>query len=386
MKISEIHKIIAKFLNKEASSQELEILNIWLKNKKNIAVFNRFVKVEYLTKACMNNYDLQEARKNIDKKLKEVKKVRRITIYKKVAIAASFILLIALGVKQNFKTEPEVVNTKTIIDVGSSKAILTLENGNQVSLEKGKAFKTDKVDSNGEELFYSSKSNKTEKTTQISYNYLAIPRGGKFFIKLEDGTKVWLNSESKIKYPTKFNKGETRLVELLYGEAYFEVSPSTKHNGDNFKVITKNQEISVLGTEFNVKAYNNENEIATTLVDGSVLVNNGAVKKTLKPNQQSIISIGSINEIKVLEVDATQEISWVKGMFTFNEESLGQMMQVLSRWYNVEVIFEIAERKNYVFTGILERTKSIEDILKLIQATSEEDIEFEINQKIIIVK
>ncbi|WP_308991098.1 FecR domain-containing protein [Mariniflexile litorale] len=387
MKKSKARKIIVKFLNKEAASHELDKLNKWLKNKKNQTDFNHFVKAEYLTIACMSDYDLQEAKKNIYRKLKKVEKTRRIVIYKKIAVAASFTLLFTLGLIQINKKEKGIIQTETI-EIGSSKAILTLENGNQVSLEKGKLYANEKVNSNGEELLYiaSVGSQTKDNNEEPSYNYLAIPRGGKFFIKLVDGTKVWLNSESKIKYPTRFIKGETRMVELLYGEAYFEVSPSTKHNGDAFKVITKNQEVNVLGTEFNIKAYSDEDEIATTLVNGSVEINNGKVKKTIKPNQQSVLNSKNPSLIKIVEIDAAQETSWVKDVFSFNEETLGEMMQVLSRWYNVDVVFETAERKNYVFTGVLERTKSIHDILKLIEGTSEEDIKFEINQKIIIVK
>lgn len=385
MKKSKAHKIIVKFLNKEAASHELDKLNKWLKNKKNQTDFNHFVKAEYLTIACMSDYDLQEAKKNIYKKLEKVKKTHRIAIYKRIAVAASFALLFTLGLIEINKKEKGIVQPVTI-EIGSSKAILTLENGNQVSLEKGKLYTNEKVNSNGEELIYAETSQTKDNQEVPSYNYLAIPRGGKFFVKLVDGTKVWLNSESKIKYPTKFIKGEIRVVELLYGEAYFEVSPSTKHKGDAFKVITKTQEINVLGTEFNIKAYSNEDEIATTLVNGSVEINNGKIKKTIKPNQQSVINSKNPDLIKILEIDATQETSWVKGFFSFNEETLEEMMQVLSRWYNVDVVFETAERKNYVFTGVLERTKSINDVLKLIEGTSEEDIKFEINQKIIIIK
>lgn len=386
MKKSKAHKIIVKFLNKEAASHELDQLNNWLENKKNQTDFNHFVKAEYLTIASMSDYDLQKAKKNIYKKLEKVKKTHRIAIYKRIAVAASFALLFTWGLIEINKKEKGVIQTETI-EIGSSKAILTLENGNQVSLEKGKSYTNGKVNSNGEELLYTATSQTKDNQEVVpSYNYLAIPRGGKFFIRLVDGTKVWLNSESKIKYPTRFIKGETRIVELLYGEAYFEVSPSTKHNGDTFKVITKTQEINVLGTEFNIKAYNNEDEIATTLVNGSVEINNGKIKKTIKPNQQSVINSKNPDLIKILEIDASQETSWVKGIFSFNEETLEEMMQVLSRWYNVDVVFETAERKNYVFTGVLERTKSINDVLKLIEGTSEDEIEFEINQKIIIIK
>lgn len=331
----------------------------------------------------MSEYDLHKAKKKITYKLKEVARKKKLVLYKKIGIAASFALLIGLGglvLNQKTKKEDNITITNHI-KTGSSKAILTLENGNQVSLQQGKEYQNNKVKSNGKELLYST----TPKSKTIAYNYLEIPRGGKFFVQLGDSTKIWLNSESKIKYPTQFIDGKTRLVEVLYGEAYFEVSSSTKNGGSNFKVLTEQQEIDVLGTEFNVKAYNNDTEIATTLVNGSVAIKNGKQKNILKPNQQAIVNRED-NSIKIATVDPSEVISWINGKFTFNEDSLGEMMQVLSRWYDVEVIFETVTQKDYVFTGILERTKSIEDILSLIEATSEGEIKFEINQNIIIIK
>src|SRR5690606_21483982 len=113
----------------------------------------------------------------------------------------------------------------------------------------------------GDELVYDSDSKIKDTENGPIYNYLTIPRGGHFFVQLSDGTQVWLNSESKLKYPVKFQNGKTREVELVYGEAYFKVSPSTGHNGSSFHVLTKFQEVDVLGTEFNIKAYNGEDEI-----------------------------------------------------------------------------------------------------------------------------
>lgn len=221
---------------------------------------------------------------------------------------------------------------------------------------------------------------------ELAYNSLTVPRGGQFFVKLSDGTQVWLNSDSKLKYPVKFQEGKARNVEVVYGEAYFKVSPSTEHNGASFNVLTKSQIINVLGTEFNIKAYDGDDEIVTTLVEGKIRVEKGKKSKVLKPYQQSKIRHNA-DIIKILDIeDLSQEISWINGLITFNEQSLDEIMKILSRWYDVDVIFETAEQKRFVFTGILERTKSIENILKLIETTSEGQIKFEIEDKTITFK
>ncbi len=389
MKKSETQKIIVKFINQEASHSELEELYVWLNKDKNRSTFNDFVRVEYLTVLNMGDYNVSKAKKAINAKLKMSKRKQRSSFAKKISIAASVIALLGFSFFQyiNFKSidneqEHARIQISETINVGSSKAILTLNNGEEISLEKNKNYSSDKVKSNGEKLLYI-QNNKTN--NKLSYNYLTIPRGGEFFVQLADGTKVWLNSDSRLKYPDRFNSGEPRAVELVYGEAYFEVSPSTKHNGDTFNVITKNQEVNVLGTHFNIKGYREDNDIATTLIEGSVNVKNGEFIKLLKPNQQSLISADS-KSIKVVEVDVTQEIAWVKGMFSFSEESLEEMMKVLSRWYDVEVVFESNESKNYLFTGVLERTSLIQDFLELIQATSEGEVNFEVNGKKVIIK
>ena len=174
-------------------------------------------------------------------------------------------------------------------------------------------------------------------------------------------------------------------MELIYGEAYFKVSPSTAHKGAAFHVLTKSQEIDVLGTEFNVKAYNGDTIMATTLVEGKIKIKKGVVIETLLPNQQATINYES-DKINIEEIDVSQEISWINGLFSFNEKPLDKIMIVLSRWYNTDVVFANSKQKKFVFTGILERTETVEDILKLIEATSEGQIKFEIADKTIIIK
>tara|TARA_R100001369_G_scaffold87772_2_gene123565 strand:+ start:69 stop:1232 length:1164 start_codon:yes stop_codon:yes gene_type:complete len=384
--MAEIEKIIVKFLNKEANHSELEKLEDLLKNEGGKQVFNSYVKTQYLSTLSMTEYDVNKAKETIKTRLKKGKQTRRVYLYKKMALAASVILTFGMAFYLFYNSDqvqtPEPEKQPNLIVAGTDKAILTLENGDEVALEKGKKYQIGKVRSNGEELVYADKGQSEVGEKVPLYNYLTIPRGGQFFVKLSDGTEVWLNSETKLKYPVKFTDGISRQVELIYGEAYFKVSPSTANKGAAFQVLTNSQEIDVLGTEFNLKAYNNDPVMATTLVEGKIKIKKGEVTETLMPNQQATISHES-DKIDIEEIDVSQEISWVKGLFSFNEKPLEEIMTVLSRWYDTEVIFENAKQKNFVFTGILERTKAIEDILKLIEATSEGQLKFEINDNTI---
>ncbi|TYA81913.1 FecR family protein, partial [Seonamhaeicola marinus] len=255
------------------------------------------------------------------------------------------------------------VATQNNIHAGTNKATLTLEDGSKIALEKGQNYINNNIKSNGKELIYS-----TPATTKqsISYNYLTIPRGGQFLVNLSDGTKVWLNSDSQLKYPTNFIEGETRTVELVYGEAYFDVSPSTINNGTKFKVLNNHQTIEVLGTEFNIKAYKEDTHILTTLVEGKVMVTNHTNSTVLKPNQQSIITPNN-NKIIVNTINVYNEISWKDGVFSFKNKPLKEIMMVLSRWYNVDVNFKNKNIEHELFGGSFDKTQNIEEILTMIQ-------------------
>ena len=321
--------------------------------------------------------------------IKEVQKDKITSLKKKIqfwkyAAAAIFIGLISTTyVFRNNITNTPLEVTPTIVNAivpGTDKATLTLEDGSVVVLEKGAAFKTKNANSNGEEIVYqSAKSN----ASAIKYNYLTTPRGGQYFVKLSDGTQVWLNSESQLKYPIHFIEGETRKVELVYGEAYFDVSPSTNHKGVKFKVINSAQEVEVLGTEFNIKAYKDEANIYTTLVEGKVVVGNGIFKQNLIPNQQSIVD--TLNDtLSVIKVDVKGEISWKDGVFSFVDKPLIDIMKVISRWYDVDIIFENKELESVEFIGTLNKNQSIEEILSIMKSYSLNN--YEIKGDTIILK
>ncbi|QTE22558.1 FecR family protein [Polaribacter cellanae] len=287
----------------------------------------------------------------------------------KYAIAAMFVGVLATSYfykNSSFNNVTEKHISKkvdTIIIPGSNKATLTLANGTSILLEKGASFSTKNANSNGEKLFYK---NKKQKVTKIAYNYLTIPRGGEFFLKLSDDTKVWLNSETQLKYPVTFIEEKTRKVELIYGEAYFVVSPSTQHKGAKFKVINSAQEIDVLGTEFNIKAYKDETNIYTTLVEGKVLININDRKQQLIPKQQLNYNL-TTNTLTTQKVDVYNEISWKDGLFSFDNKSLKEMMKVLSRWYDVDIIIKNKKIENEEFIGVLRKQQQIEDILNSIK-------------------
>lgn len=280
------------------------------------------------------------------------------------------------------ETRPNIVKeAPKIMLPGTDKAILTLEDGSQIALEKGKSFQMQNASSNGDVIVYKADKINTE---SIVYNYLTIPRGGQFFIKLADGTQVWLNSETQLKYPVAFAEGQPREVELVYGEAYFEVSPSSQHNGAKFKVINQFQEVEVIGTEFNIKAYKDEFNIYTTLVDGKVTINSAGKQQKLIPSQQSNLDILSRN-MTIGNVDVSSETSWRTGVFIFREKPLKDIMKVLSRWYDVDVIFENKKLENIPFKGVLSMNQDFKEILETIKSLSIIK-NYEINDKQLILK
>ncbi|WP_299557336.1 FecR family protein [Seonamhaeicola sp.] len=380
-------KLIVKFLSKEANLEELHQLELWIHNPKNEALFYEFIKTNALANRAMSKYNKESAKEKIALRIKQErsifyrrKKTNTILKYAAVASVAIIVTLTVLFNRDNTTeiVEPVIVDTK--IEPGTDKATLTLGDGSQISLEKGASFQTQNASSNGAEIVYDSGKQSSKK---LVYNYLTIPRGGQFHIVLSDGTRVWLNSESQLKYPVAFVEGETRQVELVYGEAYFDVSPSAVHKGAKFKVHNAAQDIEVMGTEFNIKAYKDESNIYTTLVEGKVAISAVNTSKTLEPNEQ--LNLNKItNDMEVTDVDVYRVISWKEGVFSFRNKSLKEIMKVISRWYDTEVIFHDPALETVTFNGSLDKKLSIEDILSIIGNTN--DIQFEINEKTIILK
>ena len=355
-------KLIVKFLAKEANLEELRQLELWIRNPKNEHLFIEYFKANYYANTALKTYDLECAKKNILQQINR-RKAKSNYIFK-YAIAATLALILTT----TYHFRDNLFNTtakdafsqrKLYKEQTKNKAVLTLENGSQVALENGNSIQTQNATSNGKVLVYQNKA----KQVELVYNQLTIPRGGQYVVELSDGTKVWLNSESQLKYPVNFIKGQSREVELAYGEAYFDVSPSSKHKGAKFKVFNQFQEIDVLGTEFNIKAYKGESNVYTTLVEGKISVSIDNRNLGLKPNQQLDLDINN-NTSVIKTVDVYNEVSWKDGVFSFENKTLEEVMKVFSRWYDIEIVFKNNSIKNEEFVGILRKNKRLETILK----------------------
>lgn len=317
----------------------------------------------------ISNYALIDKKAAWKAVLEKSQKKQNIPVFSKrrswypYAAAASIIMLFSISylwLNKETTGVPAVANVP--IEIGDSKAKLTLEDGSVIALEKGTSYNTNNAKSNGEQIIYDAKGK-----PKSGFNFLTVPRTGEFTVQLADGTKVWLNSESQLKYPTAFTPGEARKVELVYGEAYFEVSPSSSHHGDKFKVVNLKQEIEVIGTEFNIKAYKDESIIYTTLVKGKISLKTANTSNILTPDHQAVLDL-KLNKVQISEVDVYNDIAWKEGLFSFESKPLGEIMRVLSRWYDIDVTYSNAAIENTRFTGTLKKDQKIEKVLETIKS------------------
>lgn len=270
------------------------------------------------------------------------------------------------------------------VQPGGNKAFLTLSNGKKISLTdttNGQIAEQSGISitkTASGQLVYTVKNSATLKNAgKTEFNTIETPPGGQYQIDLPDGTKVWLNAASSLKFPTHF-AGTQRRVELT-GEGYFEVSKDKKKP---FTVVTAQQQVQVLGTHFNINAYKDENATRTTLLEGSVKVLTGTqnqAPKLLSPGQQSTVAK---NTFKVDHVDTDNVIAWKNGYFTFNGEDLEVSMRKLSRWYNVEVVYE-GNFDNISFGGSISRSRSLTEVLKILELTRK--MKFKIEGRRVIV-
>lgn len=308
-----------------------------------------------------------------------------------IAVAAMLLIILTAGLvffrSENLPADHTVnkVISKPNIVPGSDKAILTLSNGRQIVLNDSTTGQlasqagTLIAKTGTGQLIYtvdSSGISGPEKNIEEVFNTLTIPRGGQYQVTLPDGTQVWLNSASVLKFPAIF-KGKRRVVELD-GEAYFAVSKNKKMP---FIVHTKDQDIEVLGTHFNVNSYADESATKTTLLEGSVKIVSQASQVTLIPGQQAQTDRNS-SSINVMSVRVQDAIAWKNGYFVFNDERLESIMRRIARWYDVEYQLK-DELKDLSLLGIIERSKDISSLLKILESTG--SVHFKIEGRTIIV-
>jgi ferric-dicitrate binding protein FerR (iron transport regulator) len=215
----------------------------------------------------------------------------------------------------------------------------------------------------------------SQKTTELAFNEIIVPAGESAEVLLSDKTHVWLNSGSKLVYPASFS-GKSRDIKLS-GEAFFEVS----HNSENpFNVITPQLTVEVLGTSFNVEAFDKSENVNVTLVDGKVNLkdNNGKVLTKLIPGEKALFDF-KMQKIKISKVETVFYTSWKDGYLLFRDERLGDIAEKLERWFNVEIQFETEQLKELKFTGSILKNKPLDQILEVLKYTSE--LEYTIEMK-----
>ncbi|WP_417371689.1 FecR family protein [Gelidibacter japonicus] len=368
----DIKKLLQKFVENDCTPEEIETLITFVKQTNEVDDFPEFDEVlqQFVKIPDLDQQKAQNIYHNILKAGKHRKRavpIKKLWHYAAAAVIVGIMASTYLFRDNIFNNTTEISTPKVAninIQPGTDKATLTLESGATIALEKNKSFQTQNATSNGEQIIYNNNTSR-----ELVYNHLTIPRGGEFQLTLADGTRVWLNSETQLKYPVSFTDGESRQVELVYGEAYFDVSSSAFHKGAKFKVLHNQQEILVSGTEFNVRAYKDESNIYTTLVEGKVAVNYQNKTQNLIPGQQSEVNMLT-NTLKVSIVNVKTEISWKDGIFSFKDKSLKEIMASLSRWYDVDVVFKNKSLEKVKFNGTLRKQQNIEEILSVIMSNS----------------
>ncbi len=290
-----------------------------------------------------------------------------------VAIAASILLIASLSFyfySGNVVTNDSKIAIQQDINPAKNGATLTLANGKKIlikdalvgSIASQSGVKISKT-ADGQLIYVVSSEQSDERTgTGVQYNTLSTTRGEQTQVRLPDGTLVFLNAESSLRFPTSFAKLEKRQVSLT-GEGYFEVAKDKMHP---FIVQTNQQEIEVLGTHFNVNSYKDESAIATTLMEGSVKIVSAGVQKVIKPGEQALNNNGSIT---VNTVDLESIIDWKNGDFYLDKVPFKVAMRKIARWYNVDVVYDVSILDDMEAGGWISRNSNLSSILKVIESS-----------------
>ena len=324
-------------------------------------------------------WDEKEAFRRFVEEVKRIKKRRQIQrrmAWSAVAVGIACLVGVALLPEPAWKTEPSAVAMQNEVVVpGSTKATLRLAGKETIRITGDSMQIVGKEKSHIRyaegKLTYAAK----EEAAELVYNELEVPMTGEFNVVLDDGTQVWVNAASHLKYPVQF-VGKERKV-FLEGEAYFVVTKDSIP----FVVSTSRGDIRVLGTTFNVKAYEEEIAMQATLVEGKVLVAQGEKEIELAPGEQGTVTANG--EMEKREVDVEEFVGWRTGVYVFRKQALGNIMRDLSRWYGVSVFFQNEDLKQVCFTGNLKRYDTINEFLNVLQRTG--DIRYRTNSNTVII-
>ena len=386
--IFQLARIIAASLKGNANDEEQRTLREWLSvSTRNKKIYDEFKDGKRLEQKIVesqqinwkNDYQHFITKRQRTRKNRRMKTIIRYAAILTLPIVAAGIFLLQKNDRQT------IVSISEVIKPGEHKAVLITGGGERITLSDSTLSPIQ--EQNG--MIVNVTNNKVSYIlpedslcTQGSpiFNTLQIPRGGEYFLTLADGTEVWLNAETEIRYPVQFT-GDKRVV-YLDGEAYFTVAPD---KNKPFTVVSTHASVSVLGTQFNFRAYPDERDVQTTLVSGSVIMQSEKYKQQIKlvPGVQGVLEKNSAKLMKQ-EVNTYLYTAWKDGRFAFRDARLEDLFNILARWYDLSVFYQSPEAKDIRFTGDLNKTDDFKSILKIIEQN--ERVIFTVNQRTVFIQ
>ena len=373
-----------RILNHREQLSDEEVRD-WLELRENRQLLDELAGV----KRTLKQWDFSQQKTGEFSSLEKEIGGKRILLHKGWwSVAAAVICCIGLGMWYWVHT-PEIQiagNHEGWVEIrpGTTRAELVLAGGESIELGNRNARIDTKavtgiVNDSANGLNYSGVA-VVNRQQETEYNTLRVPVGGFYQLELADGTKVWLNAASELKFPVQFN-GKKREV-FLTGEGYFQVAHDSEHE---FVVHLKNSDVTVLGTVFNINAYEDEAHVYTTLTEGAVAFYSQQQQRQviLTPGMQSVMDRKD-GSMSVSEVDPTLYSAWVEGRFAFRAMDLEMIMRQLQRWYDCEVFYQNPQAKKYEFRGVISRDMEILQVLDIIEETT--DLKFDIKGRTIVVK
>lgn len=386
--IFQLARIIAASLKGNANDEEQRTLREWLSvSTRNKKIYDEFKDGKRLEQKIVesqqinwkNDYQHFITKRQRTRKNRRMKTIIRYAAILTLPIVAAGIFLLQKNDRQT------IVSISEVIKPGEHKAVLITGGGERITLSDSTLSPIQ--EQNG--MIVNVTNNKVSYIlpedslcTQGSpiFNTLQIPRGGEYFLTLADGIEVWLNAETEIRYPVQFT-GDKRVV-YLDGEAYFTVAPD---KNKPFTVVSTHASVSVLGTQFNFRAYPDERDVQTTLVSGSVIMQSEKYKQQIKlvPGEQGVLEKNSAKLMKQ-EVNTYLYTAWKDGRFAFRDARLEDLFNILARWYDLSVFYQSPEAKDIRFTGDLNKTDDFKSILKIIEQN--ERVIFTVNQRTVFIQ
>lgn len=376
-------KLLKASLERELSEQEQKDLDRWLNlSEKNREVYKR-LHDNHLLLEKLSFYESSDTEADWQQVLQKIRRNKTRLWLRWMSYAAVFTgLLFAVGLfyvyNKNVVIQVADFQVQDTISPGFRQAYIEFGTGEKVVLgERGGGF-VKKIGQgvmreNEEGLVMEFVDSLQTKAVKNEYGKVVVPCGGEYQLLLADGTQVWLNSDSKLEFPLVFTGTERRVK--LCGEAYFKVQPNKNMP---FRIEVGDSEICVLGTSFNVNYY--ENHMRTTLVEGAVSVATCGHNYFLSPGEEATVSAG---KVEIEKVDVYERIAWTEGKFVFRDRRLEEVMDILKRWYDVEVFYQKEEVKDLHFTGNIPRHATIGEVLRFLERTRL--VHFNISERTVIV-